>query len=667
MEELPGKANYFMGSDPANWHSNVPTYGKVGFRDVYPGLDLVYYGKQGQLEYDFIVAPGADPTQARLHFAGAAAVRVNSRKDLVVSTKQGEIAFHKPVAYQWKDGERKPVKGRFTLLAKNTVGFSVGDYDHARQLTIDPALSYSTYLGGNGGQSGDIANAIAVDADGNAYVTGSAGSANFPVTADAFQRVDKGKARPAPNGFLSKLNPTGTALVYSTYFGGSGGIEIGQGDAGNGVAVDALGNAYVAGVTYSADFPVTSGSFQTKKKSTGSNGFVTKFDATGAALLYSTYLGGSSAGRDYWTYDDRATAIALDAAGSVYVTGYTYSTDFPITPGAFQTVNKAAPRNGTAFVTKLNPTGAELVYSTYLGGSGRSVGSIATNYGDAGQGIAIDILGNAYVAGFTFSSDFPVTAGAFQTTSKAVADSKTSAFVTKLKPLGTALAYSTYLSGSGDGDVGGVLSEAANAIALDAEANAYVTGYAYSTDFPVTKGAFQTTNLAAKGCHSGCANAFINKLNTSGEALIYSTYLGGTSSGLAPYMWAVGAGIAVDAGGEAYICGTTLSPDFPVTPGAFQTKIGPVGGPFLAKLDASGTNLVYSSFLMGGGNRERDDAYAIALDVNGNAFLAGQTYSNSFPVTVGAFQTTNNAYPPPYETTNAFVAKFGIGSGPLLP
>jgi hypothetical protein len=667
MEELPGKANYFIGNEPAKWRSNVPTYGKVSYKDVYPGVDLIYYGNQRQLEYDFVIAPGADPRQVKLRFAGAMAVKINASGDLTVSTKHGEIAFQRPVVYQWKDGKREGVEGRFRLLGRSAVGLSVGKYDRGRQLVVDPTLAYSTYLGGSGGASGDSANAVAVDAAGNAYVTGQAGSLDFPVTAGAFQTVNK-TAVQAPNGYLSKLNATGTALVYSTYFGGSGCCELGYGDAGNGVAIDAEGNAYVAGATYSSDFPVTAGSFQTTKNNVrGSNGFVTKFNATGSALVYSTFLGGSSAGIDYWQYGDGASAIAVDGAGSAYVTGVTYSTDFPVSPGAFQTVNKAAARNnGNAFVTKLNPAGTALLYSTYLGGSGNPTTAQQgyRNYGDAGQSIAIDGGGSAYVAGFAFSSDFPVTASAFQIINKGeVNHPGSNAFITKLNPLGTELVYSTFLGGgNAEGASFYDYIDAANSIALDAAGDAYVTGYAYSTDFPVTIGAFQTTNRAA----GYGANAFITKLNPEGTALVYSTYLGGTGSGLETPMWANGTGIAVDAAGNAYVSGIAISADFPVTANAFQAINSNVGGPFLSELDASGANLVYSTFLSGsGGNPGRDLAFAIALDVNANAFLAGSAFSKDFPVTVGAFQTTNNAHA--HGTTNAFITKFGIGSGPLLP
>ncbi len=291
-EQLPGRANYFIGNDPAKWHSNIPTYGKVRYSGVYPGVDLVYYGNQQQLEYDFVVAPGASPKPVRLRFAGAEKLQLNADGDLKVVARNGEIAFHKPVVYQIKEGRRQPVQGRFAVLAKNTVGFALGSYDQSRELVIDPTLAYSTYLGGSGK---DGAGAIAVDGEGHAYVAGAATSSDFPVTGGAFKKTNNSFLFTA---FVTKLNLAGSALDYSTYLGGSGGNYSLRnfGDEASGIAVDASGHAYVAGATYSTDFPVTSGAFQTVNKAAAndeSNAFVTKLNTTGSALDYSTYLGGS--------------------------------------------------------------------------------------------------------------------------------------------------------------------------------------------------------------------------------------------------------------------------------------------------------------------------------------------------------------------------------------
>ena len=596
-ERLPGKVNYFTGNDPAKWHTGVPNYAKVRYRGVYPGVDLVYYGNQRQLEYDFVVAAGADPKPIRLQFAGAKGLRLGADGDLVVTAPGGALAFHKPAVYQLVDGQRKPVEGRFAMLAKNTVGFRLGNYDRAKPLVIDPVLVYSTYLGGN---VSDSAMAIAVDAAGNAYVTGNTGSPDFPVTPGAFQTTLN--AGLAGDAFITKLNPSGSALVYSTYLGGIG-------------------------------------------------------------------------------YNS-ANAIAVDTAGNAYAAGYTGSADFPVTPGAVQTTNHAAASGGTnAFVAKLNPAGSALVYSTYLGGSGgNSVVSIGNSGsfgpGDEGTGLAVDGSGNAYITGLAGSTDFPVTAGAFQTTNRASAIGLSNVFVSKLNPAGSALVYSTYLGGSTFGDVG-------NGLAVDGAGYAYVAGIAGSTDFPVTPGAFQTTNHAG---HLG--NAFLTKLNPAGTALVYSTYLGGSSSDGA-------SGVAVDGSGNAYISGTASSDDFPVTPGALQTTNRASAihetNVFVSKLDPAGSTLVYSTYLGGTGYSSYsepngpfgggfstyggDNGYGLAVDGSGNAYIAGSTYSTNFPVTQGAFQTTNNAQTPNNEVadgTNAFVAKLNLGGttttspGPLI-
>jgi len=415
-DKLPGIANYFIGNDPAKWHSNVPTYAKVKYSGVYPGVDLVYYGNQRHLEYDFVVTPGADPKPVRLHFAGAEKLALTEAGDLTVSARNGQIIFHKPVIYQTKDGRREPVNGQFALLAKNTVGFDLGAYDHARALVIDPMLAYSSYLGGGPGWGTDIY-AIAVDGSGNAYVTGETASPSFPVTNGAFETVFE-----ADSAFITKFNPSGTVLVYSTYLGESCAAN------GQAIAVDGSGNAYVAG-TKCGGFPTTAGAFDT----TTGGAFVTKLNSTGSALVYSTLLGGNSTTNpgDY----DAAYGIAVDESGNAYVTGGTGSPDFPVTAGAFQKVNKAPTSNpaldGDAFVTKLNPAGSALVYSTSLGGS----------VGDIANGIAVDNTGAAYVTGFNESSDFPLTPGAFQTV-------KAFTFVTKLNSSGLALVYSTYLASS---------------------------------------------------------------------------------------------------------------------------------------------------------------------------------------------------------------------------
>ena len=615
-DRLPGTENYFIGNDPSRWHSNIPTFGRVRYSSVYPGVDLVYYGNQRQLEYDFVVAPNADPKPIRLRFAGARTLQLDAAGNLLVIANNGQVAFHKPEIYQEMAGIRQPVEGRFTLIGKHTAGFILGAYDSARPLTIDPVLAYSTYLGGS---LEDEANAIAVDSSGNAYVAGLTVSSDFPVTASAFQSSND-KTSNSYTAFVTKLNSTGTALLYSTYVGGS------TEDVANAIAVDRSGNAYLAGYTSSTDFPVTTDAFQSMNKTSGaSTGFVTELNATGTALVYSTYLGGSDA--------EGVNGIAVDGSGDAYVTGFAGSTDFPVTAGVLQSKNNSS--TGTAFVAELNPTGTALVYATYLGGS----------FGDVAYGIALDGSGSAYVAGWTGSPDFPVTARAFQTINNDPGASSTellgNAFVSKLNATGTGLHYSTYLGGNGGGTAPRLttVEDQASAIAVDGSGNAYVTGFAYSTDFPTTTGAFQKTNNAGS---TGNSNAFVTKLNATGTALLYSTYLGGSEGNPATGITSEGAyAIAADSSGNAYVAGTASSDDFPVTPGAFQVmnKAG-YDSAFVTRLNQTGTALVYSTYLSGS---TLDGARALALDSASNAYIAGLSDSPNFPISAGAFQTKNKS------------------------
>ncbi len=597
LEQLPGKSNYFIGNDPKKWRTNVSNYAKVKYQGVYPGIDLVYYGSErGQLEYDFVVAPGADPKRIRFEFVGegsalprAARGRpyISPNGDLVIATDAGDVRFHKPVVYQpvapvsspaeetamrtsplqpnpkSKIGNPKFVEGHFVLLTENRVGFEISNYDKTKSLVIDPVLSYSTYLGGS---NDDIGFEVAVDSAGNAYVVGYTTSPNFPTTAGALQPTQSGFV----NVFVAKLNPTGTALIYSTYLGGSI-VELGLG-----IAVNSAGEAHVVGWTWSSDFPTTPGAFQTSLLGT-QDGFVTKLDATGTGLVYSTYLGGGGS-------LDAAIGVTVDAAGNAYVTGPTDSTDFPVTPGAFQGTYQGGSQD--AYVTELNATGSVLIHSTYLGGSA----------GDQSARIAVDSTGDTYVSGSTSSANFPTTAGAFQTTyAGGVTDPFGDGFVTKLNSAGTALVYSTYIGGSAD--------DLCNFLTLDPAGNLYVSGGTASPDFPVTPGAFQTTLAGAAqpsplptSIFGLVEDGFVVKLNATGTTLLYSTFLGGSTGyeGIA--------GIRLDSSGNATVTGNTGSSDFPVTPDAIQASFG--GGcqdAFVTTLNPAGSALVFSTYFGGNG------------------------------------------------------------------
>jgi hypothetical protein len=642
--QLPGTANYFIGNDPHKWHSNVPTYAKVKYAGVYPGVDLVYYGNQRQLEYDFIVQPNANPNQVKLHFAGAAKLTLTPQGDLMVIAKNGEIVFHKPVIYQNASesasdstSQREPVDGRFELLTNNSVGFTVGTYDRSRELVIDPVLAYSTYLGGAGS---DQANAIAVDSTGSAYVTGYTFSAKFP-TLDPYQAINSDTS----NGvaFVTKLNAEGTALIYSTYLGGSTacgpdtlGISL-PGDVGNGIAVDADGNAYVAGQACSKDFPTTKGAFQTINNAANSkapNAFVIKLDPAGTSLLYSTFVGGtgqSNAG-------DVAQAIVTDSSGAAYIGGTAFSSNFPTTSGAFQTSNDTFPGD-SAFVSKINASGSGLVYSTYLDG--------ASGPSDV-SGIAADSAGNAYVTGYVQSRNFPVTSNAFQSSFKGSSPGGVNAFLSKLNPTGSGLLYSTYLGGSGDNTVN--YGDYGDGIAIDGAGNAYIGGETYSHDFPISSGSYQTKNNVAVGQPTG----FAAKLNTETGALAFSTYMGGSGADAIN-------GIAIDAAGNAYLAGFTYSTDFPTAGGPYQTTNKAAANKsynaFITELNSTGSSLSYSSYFGGNGVAKPlngDSAAAIAFSAGG-AYMAGAAASTNFPTTASAYQSANKASA---GNSNAFIAHF---------
>jgi len=577
-DQLPGHANYFLGNDPAQWHTNVPTYAKIKYANVYDGVDLVYYGNQRQLEYDFVVHPNGATKSIRVRFAGAKKLTLHENGDLEVIARNGNIAFHKPVLYQETSGRRVSVKGGFTLLGGNEAGFAVGDYDRAKPLVIDPTLSYSTYLGGSNGAS--YGTAVAVDGSGDAYVTGVVYATNFPATSGAYQPSSK-KSASTFDAFVAEFNPTGTALLYATYLGGSGNTSVAgtlnHGDYPTGVRVDSDGAAYVSGIAYSTDFPVTSGAFQTTNKG-GANGvsncFVSKISAAGSRLAYSTYLGGSGisgyAGKASLgdTGGDGCASMAIDSSGNAYLTGTAYSTNFPVTSGAYQARNKSATAgHPNAFAAKLNPEGTALAYATYLGGS----------TGDGGSGIAVDSDGNAYIDGATYSTDFPVTGGAVQGTNNTSAAVGSNGFVTKFNSTGSSLVYSTYLGGSGnaDGPSGNNNGDAALSIALDSANNAYVYGLTSSQDFPVTGRAFQSANNANNG-----SNFFVAKVNSSGTDLVYSTYLGGNGFDAN----AGSSGLAVDSSGDAYVTGYMTGTNFPVSSNAYESSpacafetVGPCG------------------------------------------------------------------------------------------
>jgi hypothetical protein len=631
LSELPGKVNYFIGNDAAKWRTNVPTYAKVKYAGVYPGVDVVYYGNQGQLEYDFVVAPGADPKAIQLSMEGAENLELDEKGDLVLQIAGGELRLRKPLVYQEIGGVRKEISAAYVLTPgaeahnqesksgpagqnpKLEVGFQVASYDASKPLIIDPVLVYSTYLGGSGADQGS---SIAVDNSGNAYVTGFTQSASFPTP----PLVPPGPAPfdvtlgGATDVFVTKLNSTGSALVYSTYLGGS------TDDQGLGIAVDGSGNAYVTGTTNSSNFPMVN-AVQPKKSGTASasDAFVTKLNSTGSALLYSTYLGGSQ--------DESGNGIVVDGTGIAYVVGQTKSTNFPIK-------NALRGKNGgvtDVFIGKLNPSlvgAASLLFATYLGGSGD----------DTGTGIDVDDLGNVYITGETVSSNFPTTTGAFDTSFNGLVD----AFVAKLNPAGSALLYSTYLGGSGTDRGRGIAVETLTSGC--AAGCAYVTGSTDSAGL-ATIGAYDITNIGQ--------DAFVAKLKLTGTGAsdrVYFTYLGGGGSD-------IGNGIVVDSSGSIYVTGSTDSAG--MTPFPTSNAVQPFSGggtdAFITKLDVTGSSLVYSTYL---GGSAADQGFGIALDASLNVYVTGSTTSPNFPT--ASFQGALGG------GTDAFVTKLSPNTPPVL-
>jgi hypothetical protein len=615
-----GRFNYFFGSDPGKWQANIPTYRAVTYRGAYPGIDVKFYGNGRQLEYDLIIQPGADPSRVKFQYQGIKGLGITRAGDLAIRLPGGEnLIQKKPTVYQEIAGQRVPREGKFKILADRgqfTYGFELAAYDPKHPLVIDPTLEYLSYLGGS---SFDVGNGIAVDSSGCAYVTGYTYSGNFPLTTDLI--TDRHSITSAV--FVAKIDPKlgpGEQLVYSTLVGGS------SDNYANAIAVDIDNCVYVAGGTRGSNFP-TVGSTQTFGGGSW-DAFVFKLGPSGDNLIYSTFLGGSDL--------DIARGIAIQGA-NVYVTGKTFSSNFPLCNAA-----QAKPGGGgDVFVTSLKFEYGllSLMYSTYLGGSGD----------DAGNGIVVDGDGNACVVGETNSRNFP-------TTSKAGATGDYDAFVARFGSNG-ARQYTVRLGGSN--------YDSGQAIAMDGS-GIYVTGYSYSgTGFPTTNAlnftgvaGAQTAETGAKKASAASKgggsktniDAFVTKIKSDGSALLYSVRLGGSGTDY-------GFGIAVDSSRCAYVTGGTSSPDFPTTSNRLAGK-GGGRDVFVTKLNALGNSAVFSTYLPGNNDEE---GFAIAVDVSGNAYLTGYTYSTDF-YTLNAFQTTLNRDSGNVSVYDAFVTK--IGSDP---
>ncbi|HEX3879442.1 MAG TPA: SBBP repeat-containing protein, partial [Bryobacteraceae bacterium] len=617
----------------ANWVSGTPTWQAAEYRNAYAGINLRFYGSNGDVEYDARVSPGADPSQIEFSFDGAIPT-LTTAGDLATPIGRDRMIWRKPVAYQMIGGRKEPVEARFEVHGKR-VGFHLGQWDRSRELIIDPTLTFSTFLGGSGSE---FARAIAVDASGNVYITGATSSGDLPVNAASYQSAYKGGGFGSPqDAFVAKLNPTGTALTYITYLGGTG-I-----DWGLAIAADSGGDAFVTGFTDSPDFPATTGAYQTHfAGDTGSgndpvgDAFVTKFDPSGK-LVWSTYLGGAQ--------DDAGGAIALDSAGDVIVAGSTVSPTFPVTTGALQThyaggnssqiqvstQGYVITNSGDAFIAKLDPTGTKLLASTFLGGTGN----------DLIDALTLDPQGNVWVGGATASNNFPVSSLALQHTFGGISSQDMQAvvqlgdgFVSELNSSLSQLTYSTY--------IGGLFDDAVTGIAADATGNVYVTGFTQSANFP-TKGAspgsFQGPAAPVGDTPYLLGDAFAAKLSVNG-GLQFSEYIGGSGDDAA-------ASLALDSQGNMIIVGMTNSRNFPVTTGATQAgfggsgsaTFGSLGDGFLTQINGSTGATMYSTYI-GGGSGEA--LAGIAQSTGGFTYIVGNSSSANFPTTTGVVQSALN-------------------------
>ena len=683
LARQPGVVSYFLGSDPKNWRSGIPTFGKGNYAQIYPGVDLVFYGNQRQLEYDFVVAPGADPSRIAWRIDGARA-SVDAEGNLLLSAPNGPASFQKPVLYQMHGDTKTSVEGSFAV-AGNEVRFRLGEYDHSRALIIDPVLSYASYLAGTGDdrigvptgpgilQVG-VSQALAVDSAGSAYVTGSTLSLDFP-TKNPYQGAPPPKLVP-PGGrasaFITKFSADGSSLVYSTYLGGNGT------DRGYAIAVDSSGSAYVTGLTTSPNFPITSGAYQTvcspAPNNTGAatassncndfdySAFVTKLNPTGTGLVYSTFLGGSA----NWAY---ANAIAVDTAGRAYIagnetdictTGHTFQSCFPTTNGAVIGGDKPGGRSPQyAFLSVFDAAGAHLLYSTLFG----TLDFACDNgCGDIwATAVAVDANGYFYLVGETQAAKLPTTAGVIQPTgaplgAKDAFIQADRGFIAKFNPVtsagGVTLAYATYLGGQTVST-----SDYISGIAIDSASNAYVVGYTNSKDFPVTSGAYGTICAPNGGT---CAAAHVTKLNPTVTAVLWSTYVGGSKSDGSDALYWTGP-IQLDGKGNIYIVGQA-GPTFPLLNPVEPPVRGGSMQMAVLELDPAGANLLFSTRIGSGGLQTSYPA-GLAVDSAGDIYLAGNTIGPGLITTPGAFQTTAGASTCCY---HGFVAKIAPSPLPTL-
>jgi hypothetical protein len=599
-QELEHRTNYFKGRSE-NWRTDIPNYGQVRFEDVYPGTDLIWRGNSsGFAHYDLELSPGAVPERIEWEIRGANRVELSAEGDLVIGTDLGEIRQPKPSGRQDREGMQASVEIRYVIRSDRSaeggpvrVGFQLGEHDRKMPLRIAPepeltSLAYSTFLGGI---DDDVPLDIAIDSVGNAYVAGFTFSADYPATSGSFDDVHNGNL----DAFVTKLNGVGSGLLYSTFLGGT------SDEIATSIAINSLGEAYITGFTNSSAYPVAGVPFDPSYNG-GMDVFVTKLNALGNLLDYSTFIG--DIGGDF------GEELVIDSSGAAYVTGHTISGSFPTTAGAFQTTSGGGV---DAFALKLDPSGSALIYSTFLGGF----------QNDYGYSIAVDNLGAAFITGHTFSTNFPVTTGAFDLSPNGNLD----AFATKLSPTGSSLNYSTY--------IGGIDNDFSYGIAIDGAGSAYVTGVSSSVDYPATTGAYDTSQ-------NGGSDVVVTKLNPAGSALVYSTFIGGGNDD-GSY------NIVVDSLGSAYVVGFALSSDYPVTTGAYDPSFNGILDVIASRLSAAGDQLLYSTYI---GNVDLDEGIGIAVDNLGAIYVTGRTESTGYPTTSGVFDNSHNG------SQDAFVTKF---------
>lgn len=614
IEKQSAYYNYFIGNNSSNWAADVPLYSEVLAKNIYKGIDARFYFDHNSIRYDLMLMPNADISQIKFNFEGQNDLFVNNDGELEFKTSIGNVIHHNIFAYQLIDNVKKEIKCKFTLIGNATAGFDVEVYNPKYPLIIDPII-YSTFIGSSNIDHGYD---IEVDATGNSYVTGTTLSANFPKTTGAYKTT----LTASSDAFVTKLNTTGTALIFSTFIGGNnaaGGVYY---ENFASILLDATNNMLLTGTTNSTNFPTTAGVYQPSYGGGVSDGIIVKLNSTGTALLYSTLLGGTS--------EERITCEFWDASGNIYVVGAvgTGSSNYPVTPGAFQTTYAGGSYDG--FLTKLNPTASSLIFSTFYGG----------NLYDLGRSLAVDALGNSYITGVAYSTNFPTTAGAFRSFCGGTQD----AFVLKMNATGTATIYSTYLGGSGD-DYG-------HGIAVDKSGNAYVVGFTGSSNFPVITGNYKTTY------QGGSFDGFMCKLNAAGSALLFSSYLGGNSDDT-PYK------IRLNADSSFLITGWTTSTNFPTTNCPVQSTYG--GGAsdgFITLVNPTCTSLMYSTFLGGSGE---DRSSGIQSFADHYVYTTGYSGSSNFPLTAGSFQTTFGGSTYDATVTKIFIDTLNLQIGAVNP